>query len=569
VSGRQASGNTTFAVVLASVVLAAIVANSLIIRMDLGDNPGNDVRALTQLTYCSDATSVSCQGSIARVQIDFQLRTEWARERQGYPAPTEFRVKLSDLRLRLEKPVEEAFSGHLVIHRDSDMNGVYSSEDALLATATVKGKSVRFEDLDILLSGDELDLDTEKVLRVFLFITNDANQAWSDVEEVTPEGEVELIPLVKDVDIKAFNLGRGGRDISNESVFVDKSVFDAVEAAHADTPTFLNSYGFFELGSHAQQVVLKADTYEITNDVVIPHGVEVVVEPGVRLMMGPGVSLVSYSPFDLKGTQQAPIEIRNLVDGENFGSFAIIGEIGKEASVVVENVFVSNGGGTKINGARITGMFSIYRIPEVVLRDSTFANSASDDGLNIKYANVNLEGNTFLNNSADGWDGDFVTGSAVGNLFAGNGNDALDFSGSDIRITHNHVDVSGDKCVSVGEKSTVVLEYNILAGCEIGVQVKDGSDLNMRRNIVIDPVQFALDAYVKKNFFGEPSATYFDNVFIADVPVAGLIDPDMLVDNVSAEDALNISEAPSWYAELNASVDVDGFVCAVGAGKCG
>ena len=109
-------------------------------------------------------------------------------------------------------------------------------------------------------------------------------------------------------------------------------------------------------------------------------------------------------------------------------------------------------------------------------------------------------------------------------MFLDNGNDSLDFSGSEVDIHDNIIRNSGDKCISVGERTNASIHRNLLSGCAIGVQTKDASTADIFENVIQDSTISGLDAYVKKDFFGEPSVEYRDNYFAGDSSnVTGLV----------------------------------------------
>ena len=110
------------------------------------------------------------------------------------------------------------------------------------------------------------------------------------------------------------------------------------------------------------------------------------------------------------------------------------------------------------------------------------------------------------NTVSDGFDADFTTGVIEGGLFTdigtAGGGDALDFSGSEIRIIGPKFVGVRDKAISVGEGSRVDVKSVDIDGGGVGIAGKDNSELTVD-GAAIRNVSFAgLMAYMKKPEYG-------------------------------------------------------------------
>ena len=80
--------------------------------------------------------------------------------------------------------------------------------------------------------------------------------------------------------------------------------------------------------------------------------------------------------------------------------------------------------------------------------------------------------------------------------------DALDFSGSIVKIDLTTFSNIGDKAVSAGENSILSISNSKIKNANIGVASKDLSEISLD-SVVIDSAQFTgLAAYIKKPQFG-------------------------------------------------------------------
>jgi hypothetical protein len=103
-------------------------------------------------------------------------------------------------------------------------------------------------------------------------------------------------------------------------------------------------------------------------------------------------------------------------------------------------------------------------------------------------------------------------------LFERPGNDAIDFSGSMIEINGCTITEAGDKGVSGGEGSTLVVKNTNITGSNIGVASKDKSVVSVY-NCQISGNVYGLSAYVKKPEYGAAKIVvndvdFKDNMFL-------------------------------------------------------
>jgi len=173
------------------------------------------------------------------------------------------------------------------------------------------------------------------------------------------------------------------------------------------------------------------------------------------------------------------------------------------------------GSEANINGIFFSGMLSVYNA-DVVFSHNAVAGAYADDGLNVKYGTVDIINNIFEHNSADALDLDYIKhGIVSGNTFVENGNDGIDLSGagSGLVIRNNTISRSGDKCISVGEKSEGnSISSNILTGCNIGIEVKDLSTPVISNNEITGN-NIGVHAYRKKEIFGGGMPELHGNIF--------------------------------------------------------
>ena len=209
-------------------------------------------------------------------------------------------------------------------------------------------------------------------------------------------------------------------------------------------------------GSSVTYLISKG-TYEVNKDIIFPHGARLLLEPGTNILLSESKSIFVRGDFYAKGTPSEPITIRNK-DNKPYGTFAVKGTTIKPSEVIIENLLLEGGSEAVIDGTYFSGQLSIH-IANVLMKDSKFLNSFSDDGINIKLGNVEIRNNIFKDNSADQVDLDFVNGEVSNNTFIYSKNnknvstDGLDVSGSTLKVYKNSF--MTDKGLSIGEKSFI------------------------------------------------------------------------------------------------------------------
>lgn len=506
------------------------------------------LRAETTLTYCSAAEAVDCQPGVATVDVLAATRNRWFTDLYEYEVPTTVNVKLQSLDIKLGAGWELWFAEdeRLLIAADSDGSGTWSASDEVLAEGLLKGRHLVFEGLNMNLGPESVVLQGEVGVRLFV-VRPDREFANGQVEV---EGELETVRVFSNIDTEILDLDASRERIPDRGSVVDVSWFKYHDRVLESFAQAAARYPWMHHDEEADTLTIGPGSIEVREDVIIPAGGHVVVAAGTTLTLAPGRSLVTYSPLTMDGTSASPITVAPL-EGEPFGVIGFIGDTAGTADVRLSHVHVTGGSDAVISGAYLSGMVSIYRAGRVIVEDSDFGFGYADDALNIKYGEIELRGSSFGETSADAFDGDFVTGVISANTFHDIGNDAVDFSGSDVHVIGNVVNGAGDKCVSAGEATTVVVEANRLIDCATGVAIKDASQATVRENVFVDASLVNIDIFQKKSFFGQPTGHVEMNGFIGTAPMtSGLLDRLTVGENAVGTDVEQMLETQSWLADV-------------------
>jgi len=320
---------------------------------------------------------------------------------------------------------------------------------------------------------------------------------FKDADEISLKGA--YIKMINDITGKDIGDNDAYIQIADENDYYKNSKYTSISKLMKNFPELKFVYKNGEL-------TLSEGDYALNKDLVIPKIKNFIIDAGTVIRIAEGKAILSYSPVTIAGTKEKPVKITSLDNNKPFGAFAVVGDGNQNDLVSINWLDLSNGYEKWINGAYFSGQLSIYHIPTVLINNTQVHDSHSDDGINIKYADVYIENSKFYNNYADQIDFDFVSGIVKDSEFKGpavgdaNG-DGLDVSGSYLLVKNSKFIGLHDKGASVGEKSTVVAYKNQYFDGNSGIASKDKSVVYSFENLLKNN-NVAISAYQKKPMFG-------------------------------------------------------------------
>jgi hypothetical protein len=245
-------------------------------------------------------------------------------------------------------------------------------------------------------------------------------------------------------------------------------------------------------------VTLGPGTVTLQKSAIYRENTLLTISPGTTIQLAEGVSIFCYGRVIANGSSENPIRFVALDPKKPWGSFCLQGS--EASGSIFVNCLWENGSLTKRDLIDYSGMVSMHDVDDLVIRNCTVShNYTGDDAMHLAYCdNFTVEGCLFLGCLSDALDIDISKGRVVSTRFSHCGNDALDLMTSKVDIRECLFENAGDKGVSIGEKSEVVLDGSVFEKCKIGIEVKDRSVLNFRRNVICGSA-IAINLY-KKNW---------------------------------------------------------------------
>ena len=262
-------------------------------------------------------------------------------------------------------------------------------------------------------------------------------------------------------------------------------------------PSFLHEDG--------DTIYVAPGNHEVTEDLIIPPNRSLRLSPGTILRFGPKATLVSEGPILALGTENVPITLTAakstwpglLIANANGRSELRHVRISKTAGIGHE----ANPKGIDRGGWTLTGGVTFYHSP-VDISHCKISDALAEDSLNIIASDFTLGHSVFSDVSSDAFDGDFVRGAITNCTFERIGGDAIDFSGSNVKIEKVRVYATADKAISAGEGSQVIASDCKFEEVGYGIASKDLSEVRADNLQMVKARVAALAAYQKKSLFG-------------------------------------------------------------------
>jgi len=284
----------------------------------------------------------------------------------------------------------------------------------------------------------------------------------------------------------------------------------------------LRAHPFLARDPVSGQLTVRAGTWHVSGDLVLPEGAPLAIVPGTELRFETGAVLLSSGPVHISGSADEPVVLRAADH-----TWAGIVVLDAADPSVWSHVRVGGMTGVNRPGWSLTGAITFYR-SGLRLANALVHDTTAEDALNVVRADFELRDSRFAATASDAFDGDFTTGVIERCEFRDIGGDAVDVSGSDIRVLETTVERAGDKAVSVGEASRAEVARLRAVDVRVAIASKDGSDVRASQLTIVGARLSGLAAYEKKREFG-PGRLEARGVLFEETATPALVDPGSVV----------------------------------------
>jgi hypothetical protein len=193
----------------------------------------------------------------------------------------------------------------------------------------------------------------------------------------------------------------------------------------------------------------------------------VIFDAGTQMDITNNSAFISNSTILINGTKENPVKIFSSDKSAN--AFTVLQA---EKLSVCKYAIFDNLNTLDYNGWTLTGAVTFYE-SDVEFYNCTFTNNHCEDMLNTIRCDFLVKDCLIQNTYGDSHDSDFCTGTLDNCTFIDNGNDAIDFSTSDVLIANCKINGAGDKGISVGENTKASIKNVEINNIEIGIASKD------------------------------------------------------------------------------------------------
>ncbi|MCA9731314.1 MAG: CotH kinase family protein [Deferribacteres bacterium] len=242
--------------------------------------------------------------------------------------------------------------------------------------------------------------------------------------------------------------------------------------------------------------------YFATSDIHIASGVTLTIDAGVKILMPEKTGFYIDGKLQINGTADSPVQIlpnegagakswgalvfTNTADTSRINYLtlrnATLGNepVQQKAAISAYNAHVII---DHLDIAEVA--FPIFvRFGSVILRNSVLRATSTCDYINVKQGDALVENCTFWGNESpdtDGIDYDGVIDGIIRNNrfynFRGFNSDAIDIGeeAHNVKISGNVIYNMSDKGISIGQRSEIYVDHNLIVQCTLGIAVKDSS----------------------------------------------------------------------------------------------
>lgn len=214
---------------------------------------------------------------------------------------------------------------------------------------------------------------------------------------------------------------------------------------------------------------------EVTIDGVRAIDAAVHIAPGTTVRLRPKACLLFRGRVLAEGTVEQPIRfVPADADQDPWGTVALDGPACRGS--VLQHCEFRGGSGHKEPLAEYCAMVSVHGCEDVRFRDCWFGeNHQYDDLVHVVYSEVLFERVTLAGARADALDCDISTVVVRDSTFLRSANDGVDLMTTKALVENCRFEGNGDKGISIGEGSLLVVLRSTFDGCNKAMEAKDGS----------------------------------------------------------------------------------------------
>jgi hypothetical protein len=305
----------------------------------------------------------------------------------------------------------------------------------------------------------------------------------------------ELIPLQVSAIVRVAGLSQQYTISLNEET-VSEPLLTGPIPDIPDLAEVLRQHPFLSISNDERTLIVQPGDWTVDGDLILPQEVGLIIPPDTALRFQEEAVLLSTAPVIIMGKEDAPV----LLTAQHEGWAGIVVLKASEKSVW-KHVLIEKTQGVARGGWILTGGITFFESP-VTLDHVQIFHSQAEDAVNIIHGTYLFRYAEFAYSVSDAFDGDFSIGEIIHSSFHDIGGDAVDVSGSNLKVSSTSLVNIGDKALSAGEQSVVEAKKLRIQEVGLGVASKDLSNVSLEQVTISDAVHVGLAAYIKKPEYG-------------------------------------------------------------------
>ena len=243
--------------------------------------------------------------------------------------------------------------------------------------------------------------------------------------------------------------------------------------------------------------IIKKGSWVITRPTLIDG--DLIIEPGTKISFENESYIIVKGSLTAIGNIDENIELSSTSPWKGIYVISKNKEDSKLYFVNIKNTRALSDG-----LLRLTGGVNFYNA-NVIIKNSKILGTIAEDALNIINSNFLIEQSEIGGTISDAFDSDFSNGLIVDSNFYDVGGDAIDFSGSDVKVESSSFNNIRDKAISVGESTIINIQNINISDSGVGIASKDGSKAFASNVNIRNYSLYAAMTYVKKDFYDMPT----------------------------------------------------------------
>jgi hypothetical protein len=278
----------------------------------------------------------------------------------------------------------------------------------------------------------------------------------------------------------------------------------------------LSRHPFLYLGDNEAHLYVSEGHWQVNGSLIAPKGYPLTVPAGTTLQFDAASGIVINDTLSIDGTAEKPVILEGIPVKGNPGTWQGIAVLNAGSDSQISHATIRNTTGIDMPPWKLTGGTTFYQ-SNVDIDHTTFEGNQGEDALNIVSSRFFLKDIRILDTASDGFDADFTEGEIEGGVFQhigkAGGGDAVDISGSSVKITDTRIEDVNDKALSVGEGSDMTASHLFIESVGTGAASKDGSSLKLSESTIKNARTAGLMAYIKKPEYGPGQIAVQDLAF--------------------------------------------------------